>query len=201
MARTVVMLLLLVRPAAADPAPPAVAFNEPIGWPSGVSVAGSVYLGVSARQVLRVNLASYEQIVGGFGDLVSGLAGGDGADRAGHTTDVGVGWLGFPRRAYDGAMVEAGVIYRHRDLAVTDEDAMYEYDATRSDEVAARALVGWSWLFTRRVFVSLAVGVSAGYEFGSETARALDEDPLMTARVSRWRVDGETCLRFGVVLR
>ncbi|HTR53743.1 MAG TPA: hypothetical protein VMJ10_23780 [Kofleriaceae bacterium] len=203
MARFVVMLLLLAGTASAGPAPAAVAFNEPFGWPTGSSVAGSLYLGLTARQVLRINVASYEDLAGGLGDGISEFEGGDGAERDGHTTDVGVGWLAFPRAAYDGPMFEAGALYRHRDLSVTDYDAVNVYDAINSDEVAARALVGWSWLFDRHVFVALAVGVSAGYEFGIETTQGCpDQDPTqMTTPVHRWTVGAETYLRFGAVLR
>lgn len=66
-----------------------------------------------------------------------------------------------------------------------------EHDITQRDTqlVAARALVGWSWLIADRAMISFAVGAASGYEFGQQTmANTLPEEaPMMTIDVGEGR--------------
>lgn len=76
-----------------------------------------------------------------------------------------------------------------------------EHDITQRDTqlVAARALVGWSWLIADRAMISFAVGAASGYEFGQQTtANTLPEEaPMMTIDVGEWKTRVEGYLRFG----
>ena len=96
------------------------------------------------------------------------------------------------------SMFEAGALMRHRDFRVHHDDLSSKPDlATRSQTYAARAMIGWSWLLTGVVFVSVAAGASAGLEHGEETV--IPEKGMTTVRqVNRTQIDFESYVRFGV---
>lgn len=187
------------------PAPPpvhvAVSVNPPFRWPGGDALAGSLHVGLTRHQALRLNVASYEYGVNAVGDLIGVLAGGDGDEGsyAGRTTDLGVGWTYYPRGLWDGFMVEAGVLRRATDHRVEDEFAPVEILETDTTTYAARGTIGWSWLIDKVAFVSVSVGVSAGYERGTEISDRSSFDDRMpeTASVSRWDLAPEGFVRIG----
>jgi hypothetical protein len=179
----------------------AIAVNEPFGW-KGFAIAGSAYARVAEHHVLRLNVARYHypsvspievmNIVGGYDSEVS---------RKGRLLDVGAGWIYFPRRAWEGPTFEAGVVYRSLDTEENDYDK--ELLTSRDGQtVAARALLGWSWLIRNRVMVSLAMGASKGYSFGTEVKddwSSTSHEPTMTTtgRFGEWKTGFEGYLRFG----
>ena len=191
----------LPQPATADRTY-AVAINEPIGWKSGFAVAGSVYGRVAPHQAVRINAAMYDYNGNVPGELINSLAGGDGARNTGRLIDVGAGWQYFPRRVFDGPTVEVGLLHRTLDTRVEDEWD-HPGDVSRDgQEIAAHALLGWSWMIQNRVFIALAMGASKGYAYGTETTRemAFPTEPQtpMSHHFGEWTTGFESYLRFGV---
>ena len=184
----------------------AVAVNEPFGW-GGFAIAGSVYGRVAAHQAVRINAAAYDFHGNVAGDLIDIFAfGGDGDEsyRKGRIVDVGAGWVYFPRRVFDGPTVELGLLHRSSDTHVEDEWDTPEVVDRKGKEVAARALLGWSWMIQDRVFISWAMGASKGYSFGTETTKEMaytgsgQPSPSMTHHYGEWTTSFEGYLRFGV---
>jgi hypothetical protein len=96
-------------------------------------------------------------------------------------------------------MVEAGVLQRARDTGYQAE--LEDGIKTKSTTWAGRAMVGWSWLIGRHVFVALAMGASAGRETGQETIIPDLPTKMSTTRsVQRMQIDGEAYLRIGLAI-
>lgn len=167
------ILLLLTSTAAAEPSEHrfALSVNSPISWVAAQNVAASGYIGLTEHQALRLTAASYEFDVNLVEKGVIGLVFGGDIDgvRSGRLLDVGAGWMYFPRRTYDGPMLELGLM--RRSGATSELDSNMDPFAVERDtqRYAGRALVGWSWLIHDRVMISFAVGGSRGYETGTET--------------------------------
>jgi hypothetical protein len=195
-----VSLLALAGPARAE-VPVAIGVNPPTSWLRTPSVGVSVYAGITTHQAIRVNVARYtfspEVGYGSPSDrdlsnwfFVEGLF-------SGGNTDIGVGWMYFPRRLWSGPSLEAGVLRRARANYMfrdTDEPNIVN---TESATYASRALVGWSWLIKKHVFISIAAGASVGYERGREETAEYEFDPSMTSDVARMRISAETLMRLG----
>jgi hypothetical protein len=102
-----------------------------------------------------------------------------------------------------GFLAEIGALRRDRD---TLAQAGYEESrATKSTTYAGRAMIGWSWLFARHLFVTAAVGLSVGQETGTETVTT--GHPILgpmpettTTSLDRRQIDGEAYLRIGFAL-
>ncbi len=184
-----------------ETAPPrfAIAVNFPLGWVGGKSVAGSAYVGVSQHDAIRLNVARYENTASAVGEIIAVAAGGDGdeAERSGRTLDVGVGIVHYSRALWDGFTLEAGALRRARDIRVTDTNASPAVVATDTTTYGCRALVGWSWLVHKHVFIATAVGGSAGIETGSEYTENYTGGMMKTSKVDRTDVSFEGYLRFG----
>ena len=94
----------------------------------------------------------------------------------------------FPRRLWDGFSVEAGSLRRDRDTRIMTSSGAGINDTTdtQTTTYSGRAMVGWSWLVANHAFVSVAAGISAGYETGTEKTRrptplrcdALDDEDI-----------------------
>jgi hypothetical protein len=184
-----------------DEQPLAIAVNPPFRWPGADAVAASGYARLTEHQVLRINASSYDFNGNPAGDLIAILAGGDGdeASHSGRVTDVGAGWMYFPRRRWSGITFELGILRRARAIRVEDEFAADEIVETDTDTWAGRGLVGWSWLIDHRIMISVAGGVSVGYELGHEIVTPSSFDPMPTRRgVRRTDVAGEAFMRIGV---
>lgn len=213
--RTLIVLLLLAgstasaeshapsqsiqQPRAADDHPYVLAINEPFGWSSGFAIAGSGYVGLTAHQALRLNVASYEYNGNLAGDLIGiFLFGSDGSEAVhrGRLLDVSAGWMYFPRKLWDGPTFEAAILHRSVDTTLDNEDELVDRDG---QTYGARALVGWSWLIKNRVVISFAMGASKGYTFGTETTTPWYREPRMatTARLGEWTTGFEGYVRFG----
>ncbi len=200
------VLILVSSPVAAEPLQTtsktevAITVNQPFRWLDGGSIAVSGYVGLAAHHAMRANVSRYDYTSNLVGDLIAGLHGDDGNESLyqGHLTDVGVAWIYFPRRLWSGFSFEAGLLGRHRNTSVEDDFATPAIVETRSMTIAGRAMLGWNWLIARHMFVSLAFGVSAGYETGKETTAQTLFEPMFTAHdVGRMHVSGEGFLRLG----
>jgi hypothetical protein len=182
----------LATPAASEALPPRFAFglNAPVGWLLG-SFGASGYVRIGGHFAVRANIAA----------LTDGEVIGEFIPEAGHRgtiTDYGIGGVWYPRRTWDGALIEFGALLRARNTSTVDADPEV---TTRSTTYAGRALIGWSWLIRSSVFVAFAVGGSWGRESGRTTSvdKHVDEMMPMTSPLRRNRFAAESYLRFGVV--
>lgn len=188
---------------AAPPVHVGISVNPPGRWPGGDALAGSLHIGLTRHQALRLNVASYEYTASAAAEVIGVLAGGDGEEGsyAGRTTDLGIGWTWYSRALWDGFMVEAGLLRRAKDHHVEDEFAPAQILDTDTATYAARATIGWSWLINRIAFVSISVGLSAGYERGTETSAGtfdyLDHKMPVTTDVARFDLASEGFVRIG----
>jgi hypothetical protein len=177
----------------------AISTNVPFMWPH--SVSGSVAVGFKTHHAIRANIASYENS-GAIGVLIGDLFfDGDGSDAIskGRNLDVGVSYMVFPRRLWDGFFVEAGALIRDKHKDVTDEYASPEIVITDTTTIAARGHIGWSWRVGDHFFIQAAVGASTGREIGRETTGSvLYPDRMMeTHDVSRSATSAEGFFRIG----
>lgn len=173
----------------------AIALSSPLGWRGG-SFGGSMYVALDRHHALRGNVAFFENS-GGLA-LIASLQAGVGHSAAGRIRDAGAAWVWYPRRLWDGFTFEAGVLVRER--KTWREPEFEDITRTASITYAGRAQIGWSWLLGERVFVSIAGGLSAGRETGTESIISDDlvRAPMKTTRqLDRLQIDGEGYLRFG----
>ena len=175
---------------ASEPSPPrfALGLNSPVGWILN-SFGASGYVRIGRHFALRANIAASTD-GGVVGELIPE------AGHLGTITDYGIGGVWYPRRTWDGALVEVGALLRARNTSTLDVDPEV---TTRSTTYAGRALVGWSWLIRSSVFVAFAVGGSWGRESGKDTSVAGYREETMTSPVRRKQLDVESYLRFGIV--
>lgn len=168
----------------------ALALNPPVGWFRGLwwplrsSFGASLSVGLTRHHAIRTNVARYD----GFELLPLLLAAADlqGPPAIGSVVDASIGWVYYPRRLFDGFMLEAGVLRRERDV---EEFHLFEPGARiQSVTHAGRATVGWSWPIGSHLFVSTAAGVSVGRETGTRNMTAID----------RVQVHPELYVRFGL---
>lgn len=205
---TVTLSSLLVTAAArAQPAPEAneptvsaarpeigvsLSFNIPIMW-LGDAFGASISWGWG-RQALRLNVATYVPWAGGGAAALFGAEDEESSD--GGVTDVGIGWMFYPRRLWSGATIELGGIGRFRDTSSSPDDADPARSQTHTMTIAGRGLVGWSWLFGDHVYLSVAAGLSVGYETGTERAETAP-DRMTTSDIGRVAVAPEGFMRLG----
>jgi hypothetical protein len=138
----VVLASVVARTATADPTtetmtahlPIAIAVNPPFGWSDARALGASIFVGLTPHQTLRLNAATWSYYNNPAAGLIAGGAESDGSDGVfrGRTTDVGVGWQYYPRRAWDGFFTELGALYRRRDVSVADDAAPIYYIATNT---------------------------------------------------------------------
>lgn len=166
--------------------------------------AVSAWVGRDAHDAIRANVARYRGplwlrvLAPVFSD---GEEDGDVAPDFGATTDLGLGWVHYPRRLLDGPSVEAGVLCRfdRRRNYVDDHNAAAEEHHTSA--YSGRFLVGWTWRLSSWWFVATAVGGALGYEHGREkTFAGVDShgDVSRSGPVSRVSVSLESYVRLGM---
>lgn len=193
MLRALLVVCALSLPAHADEprVDLAVAVNTPLMWVDGKSMGGSLYIGAHEHFTLRLNGISHEYglIDGAFGE----------ASFTGRTRDLGLGFVYFPKRNFDGLSLEVGYTHRSIDGVVTDINASPEYAAEQLDGHLARGFVGYSLLIEKRVFIAAAIGGAVGRYTGSETMGSdVFEEERMTRAVNQVKTSFESYLRFGV---
>jgi hypothetical protein len=174
--------------------------NLPLLWKDADTLAASLYIGASDHHAFRANVASYASHGPVVGDIISVLVfQGDGSEssHSGRTTDVGIGWVYYPRSLWNGFMFEAGALRRARDVGVYDSNRTPERVTTKTTVYAGRAMLGWSWLLGRHVFIAASAGLSIGRESGAEIFET-DHDHMTTRNsIVRVNVTGEAYLRTG----
>jgi hypothetical protein len=185
--------------AVAVPRSVAIGSNLPLLWKDGDTIAGSLYVNVSDRHAIRANVASYGNHGPILKDTLAGLAGGDSISYHGRITDLGLSWIYYPRRVWQGLLLEAGALRRAREVRSFDSDRAFASISKRSTVHAGRAMVGWSWLLYGHCFIAAAAGLSVGWESGTEVSRHDYDDVMKTDRVARPEVTGEAYLRVGAV--
>ncbi|MFN0245723.1 MAG: hypothetical protein ACKV2T_02370 [Kofleriaceae bacterium] len=169
----------------------AVAVNPPLRWAGEQQAfAASFYVALGGHHVVRGNFARYA-----YGHPLATETTYDG-----NTNDLGASYMYFPRRAFDGFNLEAGYLRRTEDGV---GHGPFEDDDTEKTTLhAARAMIGWSWMFAERGFFSVQVGASFGKNTGTMErcySSCMDEDPDVT-RISETTTTLETSFRFGVAL-
>jgi hypothetical protein len=186
----------------------AVAVNSPISW-AGSTFGASGYVGLTEHQALRANFASANGTPLAFG-IVAAFAADDGSTDSERTTDVGIGWMYFPRRLWSGATFELGVLGRGTHTKIAEDPDEFSILTTATKTIAGRALVGWSWSWKsaflsgwsssdHTVFLSVAAGASAGYESGTKTETYSPDfpDPPMKVHVHGFSTAFECFMRIG----
>lgn len=181
----------------------ALAVNNPVMWNEAESIGVSGYIAFKARQAIRFNVANFRYHCNLAGSLLSLLNDGDGAVCTGRITDVGIGWQYFPRSVWSGFSIELGGLRRSKDIREEDYFALPEVVATDITGYAARAMLGWSWLGWKRVFLATALGASVGRYAGTESIAQSSYDPdgnldYMTKDIARIEIGVEAYLRLGV---
>jgi hypothetical protein len=201
-------------PARAEPTAPArpglgvpIAFavNVPFAWPWSLAV--SSWVGLDAHHAIRANYARYR---GPLWKIIPNLLESEGPEEGdlpadyGHTTDVGVGWVYFPRRVLDGPTLEVGALLRLDRLRDQIDRMNVASEEQRTNRYGVRALAGWTWRLSDWWFLALSVGASAGYERGREKVflgydvTRTPPDLTRTGDVSRVAWSGEAYLRVGM---
>lgn len=185
--------------AARTPLKVGIAVNPPIRWfdDHDSTFAASIYAAIDEHQVVRGNFARYP-----YGpSLLAGLESEGAWD--GNVTDFGASYQYYPRRAYDGVVVEAGLLVRSSVGTAYDP---FESDETSEDTkfIAGRAMIGWSWLVADHLFTSLQVGGSVGYKRGTTSvcgdACQYDGMPPVTTRIAEPSIAPEIMMRIGFAL-
>jgi hypothetical protein len=191
------------RPDGASAGPPfALAVNVLPVAPDAFAV--SAWVGRDTHNAIRANVARYR---GPLWLRVLAPVFSDGEEDSsvapdfGETTDLGLGWVYYPRRLLDGASVEAGVLCRfdRRRSYIDDQNAAAEDHHT--NVYSGRFLVGWTWRLSAAWFVAAAAGGALGYERGREkTYAGVDShgDVSRSGPVSRVSVSLESYVRLGM---
>jgi hypothetical protein len=176
----------------------AVAVNPPLRWAGADSLAGSVYWGVTKHSAIRFNVARYDYSAI---PVLFWLAEDGPSLVDGRILDGGISWMHFSDKLHDGFFIEFGALVRKQDTRVEDDFASTFRLDTDTTTIAARAMVGYSWKAADPVFIALSLGLSGGYEMGTETH---SDDPMTSTRmpttvdVSRDALAPEGWLRLGV---
>ena len=181
-------------------APMAIAVNAPTGWIDGNAFGVSGYARLTDHQALRLNFATHAYGPNPTVEVITGVlfdAEFEGVYE-GRINDLGAGWQYYPRRTFDGPMLELGVLHRWGDVTQTDDFSDNEVTARDTQLQAGRALAGWSWLISNSATISFAVGASYGYEHGTETTQQMRDSLPMTCDVGEWKTTAEGYIRFGV---
>lgn len=173
-----------------------IAVNPPLGWFTREKSMGvSAYVAPTKRNVIRANLARYWWPANQLPALL--LQEESEGIYKGAITDVGVSWMFFFRKAFDGLSVEVGLVHRStRGSRIESSE-----DLTDTTYIAGRALVGWNWSIRDRVFMSFHLGMSKGHASGTTThcSYSCDEDAMPeVTRVDEWRDEIEGFWRIGV---
>lgn len=187
--------------------PFALALNTPLAW--NWSVAASAWVGWDDHHAIRANFARYRgplwRIIPAMfesdGDYEEGMSELD----FGHTTDLSLGWVYYPRRVLDGAMVEVGLLCRLNRLRDQINDHDVADEERHTNEYSGRILVGWTWRLSDWWFLATGVGAALGYERGREktfvgydVSGGTVTDITKNARVSRFDAWVEAYLRIGM---
>lgn len=163
--------------------------SSPFGW-LHESFASSLSIGLGAHHAVRANFGWFNADEA----LPLLLAGGERDPRTGHIMDLGLGMVWYPRQLWQGVTLEAGLLRRERDVRAHHDTDVKE--TTQSVTYAARAMVGWSWIIARPLYIAVAAGFSVGQETGREIVSSASMPS--NVEIGRVKVDPEIYLRVGV---
>lgn len=136
--------------------------NPPLLWAFG-GVGLSFLRAIDGDDAIRVNVASYRHLeLLDFDALMYGQP-----DRH---FDFSVTWTRFFRQRWRGPTFDLGPVLRYR-VQPLERDPLSSPSEAKSYEVAARAMVGWSWILGGRFVASIGLGASLGYEHGTRYLR------------------------------
>jgi hypothetical protein len=100
---------------------------------------------------------------------------------------------------FDGLILEAGVLRRALDTRNEDDFASPSIVETKGTGYAGRIMLGWSWLWQKRIFLATGVGVSVGRYAGIERTAAQTYMPeYVTNDFVRYDTVAEAYMRFGL---
>ncbi len=187
------------QPAAASPTEEkiavGIAVNPPLQWGGGTSVGVSGYIGFAEHHAIRINVATWLHGQTYLGELAAGEA-----IYSGRITDVGVGYQYYTRGLFEGITLEGGLLRRAIDTREQDEFSDVAIVETKGTGFLARALVGYSFLIGKHVFLAPAVGMSVGRYAGTERTAATDYMPQFeTHDFVRYEPAFEAYFRIGLV--
>lgn len=177
------------------------AANLPFRWPDADSVGVSGYIAFAKQHAIRMNFATYSHHSSAAGALVSLAAGEDGDEGSysGRITDLGIGYQHYTRSMFEGCTLELGLLRRELDTRVEDDFASPSIVETAATGYAGRALVGWSWLWSQRVFLATGIGVSVGRFAGTERTAGTTYMPQYTSKdFVRYETTAEGYVRLGL---
>lgn len=180
----------------------ALAVNAPVGWGRGFGLSG--YLGFGKRHAVRFNFARWSSAPSPVMPVVAALAGADYEDEASYSGQIGdlsVGYQFYSRRLFEGLTLEVGALRRDVNKRVEAEAAFPNIRETKAVGYAARALVGWSWLYANRLLVATAAGASYGRYAGTKRDgidNAPDPVEYMTRDFVDYDIAFEAYLRIGL---
>lgn len=188
------------QPVPATPAEPTIAVgiavNSPLQWGDATSVGVSGYIGFAEHHAIRLNVATWLHGQTYLGEIAAGEA-----IYSGRITDVGIGYQYYSRGLFEGVTLEGGLLRRALDTREQDEFSDLAIVETEGSGLLARALVGYSFLFAKRVFLAPAVGVSVGRYAGTERTAETDYMPQYeTNDFVRYEPAFEAYLRIGLAV-
>jgi len=144
--------------------PIAIAVDVPVAWPW--SFGASAWMGLDGHHAIRANYARYRGPLWAIipGQLASDgdLEEGDIPPDLGHTTDVSVGWVYYPRRVLDGATFEFGALCRLNRLRDRIDSKNVASEEQFTNVHSGRALVGWTWRLSDWWLLATSIGASVG---------------------------------------
>jgi hypothetical protein len=191
--------------AAAEPISIAAAVNSPFRWDHGEAVAGSVQVGFGGHHAIRATLSSFPY-ADNIGWAIVSLPLNPDAEsslKRGRVNDVGAGYQWFPRKLWDGPVLEAGLLRRTIDGTEDYRFTSPEHIETHAVGYAGRGLVGWSVAVSNHLYFATAAGLAIGRYTGTETTLPYLGDDMsepMTGTFTRWDTTPEFYLRIGGTL-
>ncbi len=205
-------IMLAASTAAAEPISIAAGVNAPFRWElvdtdsfdaETDRAVGSLHVGFGGHHAIRATLSSFPYRRNMVDVAFSSALEGNNSLKEGRVDEAGVGYQWFPRALWSGAVLEAGLLRRAIDGSEDYRSSGPEHVETHGVGYAGRALVGWSWLIKKHVFVATSVGLAIGRYSGTETTLPYlgdDMSEAMTGRFTRWQTTPEFYFRIGGAL-
>jgi hypothetical protein len=168
----------------------------------GGGFGGSFYVTLNKYLAVRTNAVAYPYHSNPAASVAVAVLAHEAYDeenqRSGHYIDGGASLMLFPRQVLDGPMLELGALVRDQDSHLDDWRSVVH--DRKSITLAGRVLVGWTWTIGRQYFISMALGASRGYAWGTGATadRNLDPTtPLTPYRIAEWDTRFECYTRVG----
>ena len=173
--------------------PFAIASGSPIEWIMG-TLRLSADVGLGNHVAVRASFETFDTHMTGQ-QIVGPLLGAEVGDfsRFARVSDYGVSVVWYPRRLWDGFLLDVGASYRDCDCELRT-DFSFQNQAERTIGTG-HAMAGWSWMLGEHAFFAFAAGVSASRERDYEHVTTMPITITTSTRVG-WGAN----LRFGVVL-